>query len=374
MRILALEAYHGGSHRAFINGWAKRSRHEFTLLTLPARNWKWRMRHGAITFAEQARELVERGEAFDLVFANDMMNLAEFRGLAPAALRAAPAILYFHENQLTYPVPTAGKRDLHFAMINLLSAIAADAAWFNSAYHRDVFLDAGQRMIDRMPDHQPREATAAIRDRSQVQPPGVEMPGPREGRAAGPLRILWAARWEWDKNPWTFFEAIDLLADRGVDFRLSVIGRMSRSYPPVFDEVHRRHADRIDQWGWVEGGEAYREVLRQADVIVSTAKHEFFGIAVVEAVAAGALPLAPNGLAYPEVLAGREEFLYDGEAATLADRLAGLASRLPDLWQGEPDRGRRIVRQYAWPTRAAEMDEAADALASAASGASRSDP
>ncbi|GAH62988.1 unnamed protein product, partial [marine sediment metagenome] len=43
MRILALEPYYGGSHEAFLTGWTRRSRHDWTLLTLHANHWKWRM-------------------------------------------------------------------------------------------------------------------------------------------------------------------------------------------------------------------------------------------------------------------------------------------------------------------------------------------
>lgn len=51
MRVLALEPYYGGSHRAFVDGWASRSRHDWTVLTLPAHHWKWRMRGAAVTMA-----------------------------------------------------------------------------------------------------------------------------------------------------------------------------------------------------------------------------------------------------------------------------------------------------------------------------------
>ena len=57
MRILALEPYYGGSHRAFLDGWVAHSRHEWTVLELPAYKWKWRMRHAAITLADRVAAL-----------------------------------------------------------------------------------------------------------------------------------------------------------------------------------------------------------------------------------------------------------------------------------------------------------------------------
>ena len=77
--------------------------------------------------AAQIAEMLDDGSAWDAVFCTDMMNLAEFRGLAPVAVRGTPTIAYFHENQLTYPSRTHDDRDLHFAFTNMISAVAADA-------------------------------------------------------------------------------------------------------------------------------------------------------------------------------------------------------------------------------------------------------
>ena len=67
MKILALEPYHGGSHKAFISGWSSNSRHEWTVLGLPAYKWKWRMRHAAITFADQVAQLVRRARVEGII-------------------------------------------------------------------------------------------------------------------------------------------------------------------------------------------------------------------------------------------------------------------------------------------------------------------
>ena len=58
MKILGLEGYYGGSHKAFIDGWMGVSGHDWTLLTLAGYKWKWRMRHGAVTFADDVCERV----------------------------------------------------------------------------------------------------------------------------------------------------------------------------------------------------------------------------------------------------------------------------------------------------------------------------
>ena len=48
LQILYLEAFFGGSHRAFAEGLQRHSRHQIELITLPDRFWKWRMRGAAL--------------------------------------------------------------------------------------------------------------------------------------------------------------------------------------------------------------------------------------------------------------------------------------------------------------------------------------
>lgn len=329
------------------------------------------MRHSAATFAAQVAEKVAAGQAWDVVFCSDMLPLAEFVGLAPPEIRRLPTVAYFHENQLTYPVRADDPRDLHFGFSNMLTALAASAVWFNSAFHRDEFLHAVADLLARMPDHAPAGVVQAVGAKSFVAGLGIDPAPPRPPRVDGPLRILWAARWEHDKNPEDFFAAVDILAQRGTDFRLSVIGQQFRDTPDVFARAQARHADRIDDWGYLDGREAYNDALARADVIVSTANHEFFGLSVAEALAAGAYPLLPNRLAYPEILAlgadaARSEFFYDGTVIHLADRLADLARAAEggDLWSGDPSRGATLVQRFTWPHMAPTLDAALAELAS----------
>lgn len=370
MRILALEPYYGGSHRHFLDGWAARSRHDWTLLTLPPYKWKWRMRHSAVTFAAEIARRSTQGARWDLLFCSDMLSLAELRGLVPSPVARLPSVLYFHENQLTYPVRVEKERDFQFGMTNIVSALAADAVWFNSRFHRDDFLEAIPPFLNRMPDHRPLGAVERIRAVAEIHSPGVScVPRRRGKRADGPLRLLWAARWEHDKNPRWFFEALARLKHAGVPFRVSVLGESFEERPEVFDWAQSEFHRQIDLWGYQRRRSDYQRALFRADVYVSTAGHEFFGIGAVEALVAGAYPLLPRRLAYPELLElsprGRMEVhFYDGSAAQLARRLRDLAESLEvhgTVWGTTRERCAELGQRFCWRRNAPALDEALEA-------------
>jgi glycosyltransferase involved in cell wall biosynthesis len=191
----------------------------------------------------------------------------------------------------------------------------------------------------------------------------------RDGRKAGPLRILWAARWEHDKNPEDFFRALEILRWRSVEFRLSVIGEQFRETPEIFMRARQEFADRIDRWGYQDSRAEYEAALAEADVFVSTARHEFFGLCAVEAALAGAIPLLPNRLAYPEIFGlGQNEdadrFFYDGSPEALAERLADLAAFVAQgrsLVDQTGELGERL-RRFEWPNLVPALDEAVEKL------------
>lgn len=370
MHILALEPYYGGSHKAFLDGWSGASRHRWTLLDLPPYKWKWRMRHAAVTFADEVRRRLSQGQRWDALFCSDMLNLAEFRGLTGGRIADLPTVLYFHENQLTYPVRVESERDYQFAMTNMTGALAAGAVWFNSAFHRDSFLAALETFLRRMPDHQPTDAGQRIRQKAHVYPPGIAPLPDRGEREPGPLRIVWAARWEHDKNPEDFFEALRILKRRGAAFRISVVGEQFRQRPAVFAQAREEFADRIDGWGFQERRADYVTTLHRADVFISTAQHEFFGLSAIEATLAGAYPLLPKRLAYPEIFdlvskPQAEAFFYNGSPQALADKLAESAQSLAQgfsLYEQASDIRQRLQR-FEWPALVPLLDDAIEQVA-----------
>lgn len=368
MHVLGLESYYGGSHKAFLDGWIEQSGHTWELHTLSATNWRWRMRHAPITLSARTAEQLKTGAKWDAVFCSDMLDLAQFIGLIPE-IAHLPRILYFHENQLLYPTDDANTRDYHCAFTNFTSCLAADAVWFNSAFHRDGFLDALRLFLRRMPNHRHLNRVDDIAKKSHVQTPGIHpFPRPKEYRHPGVMRIVWAARWEYDKRPDLLFAALDKLMERHIAFEVSVLGGpVNQATPSLFREARKRFGDRVNAWGYAESQEEYAQILGEADVVLSTADHEFFGLSVVEAVAAGAYPLVPNRLAYPEVLRNLQHLPHAFHNNTIDDisqKLCAVATALENetLWGADRWAGCNAVDLYSWEQRTPALDNALNAV------------
>jgi glycosyltransferase involved in cell wall biosynthesis len=365
MNIWLVEPYYTGSHRAWSDGYQARSRHKVRLLTLPGRFWKWRMQGGGITLALKARTLKRRP---DLIVASDMLNLPVFLTLAGEELCGIPVAVYFHENQLTYPLQPGEKRDLHYGFINFVSALRAEALLFNSAYHLEAFMEELPRLLKHFPDYNELWAVDALRTKAQVLPLGLDLAGfdahrPKRANSGRPL-ILWNHRWEYDKDPETFFQAIFQLAGEGWDFGLVLLGESFRNSPSEFLEARNRLADRIVHFGYAENAATYARLLWQSDIVVSTALHDFFGAAVVEACYCGCLPLLPARLSYPELLPDdcHDACLYDG----VEDLLARLRRSLQNV-----DETRRFTIQeqmyrFDWQRMAPHYDRLLERIASRA--------
>ncbi|MGI9515929.1 MAG: tRNA-queuosine alpha-mannosyltransferase domain-containing protein [Pirellulaceae bacterium] len=363
MHILSLQPYFGGSHQAFQTGWQRHSRHDWTVLTLPPRHWKWRMRHAAVEFA---RQLYDANAAdYDAVVCSDFLNVAEFRGLVDEPFRRLPLVLYFHENQFAYPSRRYDERDLHFGFTNFTSCLAADQIWFNSAWNRDSFFVGLERACQKWPDYQPIKSIETIRTKCRIEPPGINVPPAEISRPSddASVSILWASRWEHDKNPGLLLEALREFRNRDLPFRLNVIGQSFRRVPEEFEQIRAEFAGQIERWGYQQADD-YWLALQEADAFISTADHEFFGIAAAEAIACGLFPLLPDRLAYPELIRTQNDSrradlcLYDGTAQDLAQKLEyfvrhGCTEEMQELRiKLQLD----LVAELAWLTRAPKMD------------------
>lgn len=360
MRIYLAEPFFDGSHRQWAEGLQQHSPATVRLFTLPARYWKWRMHGGAVSLARQ----LPAADPPDLLLTTDMLDVSTFRALCPPSYARVPLAVYFHENQLTYPWspddpdPQLG-RDRTYAWINFVSALAADAVFFNSDYHRTSFLQALPRFLRAFPDHRLLEELPGLADRCRTLPLGMDLSGlehPPVDRT-GPLTLLWNHRWEYDKNPEGFFHLCYALQERKLPFQLIVLGEAYRHSPAVFAAARERLAAHVLHWGFAADRAEYACWLHRADVLPVTAVQDFFGGSTVEAVYCHTLPLLPDRLAYPgHVPPG---FLYKSEEELL-ERVAALAAD-PEKARREPVR--QMVEHYDWPRLIGRYSEAFASLA-----------
>jgi len=321
LKILVLEPYFDGSHRSFLAGLQQHLKFDFDLMTLPARKWKWRMRLAAPYFAEQLNK-TKSGSQYDRILCSSFVDVAAFRSLVDKTYRKIPVYTYFHENQFTYPVRKKDKRDFHFGLTNLTTFMASDRVAFNSRYNLNTFIESAEMLLKICPDMKFDTLTSQLRDKAVILHPGIDFSvfpelNTTRRNNEGPPVIVWNHRWEHDKNPEDFFETLFELDGQGIDFRLIVMGQSFRRKPSVFTQAKKKLAHKIDHFGYVGSRREYVRQLCRADIVVSTATHEFYGISVIEAVRAGCVPLLPNRLSYPELFPA--QYLY--EDGKLLERL-----------------------------------------------------
>ncbi|MEZ4458807.1 MAG: DUF3524 domain-containing protein [bacterium] len=336
MRILILSGYDAESHQRWREGLAAHFTDiAFEVIALPPRWFAWRSGGGALSVATHYRE--ELRQSFDLVVCTSVLNIASLRGLVPE-LSQTPIISYFHENQFAYPV-RSGQRDARMLMQTIESALSADMLVFNSHYNRRTFIDGAAELLDKMPDLAP-DVRPCFEHKSRVVPVAVS---PRffMGEQTREPRLVWNHRWEWDKAPERLFGALRVLKKRGVQPRVAFVGQSFREIPVEITQGLREFSDQIDVQGYLDA-QRYRSLLSKSSHVVSTALHEFQGLAVLEAVAAGCVPIVPDRLSYQEQFPSQ----YRYASVAMQDEACALADQIEREWAAPshaPD-----VRAWSW--------------------------
>ena len=304
LKILIIEPFLTGSHKAWAEGYVNSSKYEIKIISLPGRFWKWRMHGGAITLAKRYHNL---NFNYDLIIATDMLNLPVFQSLVKPK---CPVAIYFHENQFTYPwspndADVELQRDKHYGFINYSSALSADHIYFNSKFHLDSFFTGLEDFLRQFPDYREIQNIDKIQAKSSVLHLGIELQNFNEFKIEKnesdiPL-ILWNHRWEHDKNPDVFFNVLIQLSQMGGQFNLAVLGEEFKKELPCFTIARKKLQKHIVHFGYTDSFEEYSKWLWKADILPVTSNQDFFGASIMEAVYCGAIPLLPNRLTYPEL-------------------------------------------------------------------------
>jgi len=361
LNILYIEPFYSGSHKQWIDSYQKYSTHNIQILSLPGKKWKWRMHGAAITLAKEYNEFENK---FDIILCSDMLNLPVFKSLCNDNLSNSKVIMYFHENQLSYPWSPLDqdlelKRDLHYYYINYTSSLISDYNYFNSNYHLTSYIDGLKKYLKKMPDFRNMATIELINSKSSVLPIGCELNEVKNinKRSNSPI-ILWNHRWEYDKNPNLFFKILFDLHANNIDFQLIVLGESYQDYPEVFDTAKMELNNKIIHFGYCENKNEYIEYLKLANILPVTSNQDFFGISIVEAISYGVYPILPKRLSYPELFENNlnPHIFYNNESE-LKDKIISAIKNIDLLSTHMNNLSENVCSKFNWKTVSKKYDK-----------------
>lgn len=360
LRIALIEPFYTGSHKKWAEELRDESYHLIDIYSLPGRFWKWRMHGGAIS---SAKNVLEANKEYDIFLVSDFINLAIFKSLIIAKYPKANFYIYFHENQLTYPWSQDDgdvklKRDQNYSFINYSSALIADKVFFNSKFHLDNFIGSLPDFLRQFPDEQNLWSIDVIKDKCIVLSLALKLSDLEKKPKKTPNSILWNHRWEYDKNPDTFFKILANIKDRNISFKLIVLGEKTNKYPKVFDWAKGYFKEEIIHFGYAPSKKMYWELLHKSSILPVTSNQDFFGISIIEAMHANVYPLLPNRLVYPEHIPDhvKDSHLYNTNEGLEEMLINYLTS--PNLNLDFS----RWVEKYSWNNSIINYDEAFNLL------------
>lgn len=324
--VLLLSAYRSDSHALWADWLRSELEADWRVLELPGRYFRWRIRGNPLSWLDALPQQLEAGQPQgwqpDRILATSMVDICTLRGLFPT-LATVPTSLYFHENQFAYPVSQGQHSSIDPQMVQLYGALAVDELLFNSLFNRDSFLAGIEALLGRLPDALPNGLVERLAPKCRwlpvpVEPmsaPAVDKTGPglvceasafHQKAESKPQRltVLWNHRWEYDKYPEALLLLASALLKRGLGIDLVLLGHGADRPHAVKQQLEQlvqasEGALRIVMSGFLPKAE-YRLWLQQADVVFGAARHEFQGLSLLEAASAGAFPVVPDALCYPE--------------------------------------------------------------------------
>ncbi|XP_043550049.1 glycosyltransferase-like domain-containing protein 1 isoform X7 [Chiloscyllium plagiosum] len=353
MSVLMIEAFYGGSHKQLLDLFQEEIK-GCSVFTLPAKKWHWRARTAALYFMQTIPPSENYSLVADVIVFNSAFNMESFLTSIGTFMKLIPdhrpreleklirpkcQVLYFPiifpDITRLLPAHKLG-RDLLMTDIQdiedgeaLDSLIALQNCKADDGLMRNSFAclnpvptpkqdTRNQEGLSNISDSledlnsiRRTEGTSAYHgeDMEHVPINPCSMLGGSGNLEENfsvasqqmPLHIVWPHRWEHDKDPELFFNTLLKLKENGLTFKVSVLGETFMEVPDIFAEARRELASSVVHWGYQSSKDDYLKVLCMADIVISTAKHEFFGVAMLEAVHCGCYPLCPKALVYPEI-------------------------------------------------------------------------
>ena len=138
-----------------------------------------------------------------------------------------------------------------------------------------------------------------------------------------------------------------------------ITGKKYARSPQIFERARKILNDEIIHFGYVDSRKEYERLLKLANILFVTCIQDFFGISVVEGIAAGCFPLLPDRLAYPEHLPilNREFSLYRKNEEMMPMLVHIIENKLYKDTKEFTD----FVRRYEWINLIHEYDRCLEA-------------
>jgi glycosyltransferase involved in cell wall biosynthesis len=268
------------------------------------------------TSVGMAKWLKDNIATFDLVHAHGLFSFAPVAAAFLARRAGVPYILRPHGVLAPYGMtqhrPLLKKMSL--ALIERRLIEAASAMHFTSRAEID-------------------EAKALrLKCRGVVIPLGIDLGSSIKGegrerrRGDEPFKLLFLSRIDPKKNLEALLHAFSLVCSKHSAVLLNIAGDGDPEYRARLQSLARtlNIADRIEWLGYIEG-DRKADALRAANAFVLPSHSENFGLAVVEALAAG-LPCVVSGevAIAPEIETARAGFIVGTDAESIAAGIARL--------------------------------------------------
>lgn len=319
MNICLIEGYASGSHLYFAECLKEELKRQYSwdlsIVSTPGRHWRTRLQKGHGLLVEKLKEKLATKEipSPELFIVTSLTDTAAFRGLLPRELSKVPIIQYMHENQMSYPL-NPNNQGLETAKIlqknvipgyHLNQLLGSDLMVFNSDFHRRDFFEHLDGFLSDHGEKELKKKVHSLKSQAKVLPIGLPFPS-RELTpfSKRPKRLLWNHRWEYDKNPEFFSSQIQKLLKENGDWQLSLLGENKEGHKSLvcFDELKAQFPDHITHFGHLKNRTEYYQAISECRLLPVTSHHDFLGLAIIEAMIFGVIPLLPKRLVYPELV------------------------------------------------------------------------